>query len=61
MVNMRLSTSDKPMDTSRGKSNKDALRLDADLLIPGRGAPLHHATLISKEKKIVHVGMSCRQ
>ena len=31
-------------------------RINADLLIPGRGEPLHHATLIFEASQIVYVG-----
>jgi len=31
-------------------------RIDADVLIPGKGNPVKNASLVWKEKKIVHVG-----
>lgn len=33
-----------------------ATRIDADLLIPGKGDPIKNASLVWKERKIVYVG-----
>lgn len=48
------------MDLQPSTTESSYVRIDADLLIPGRGPPLKDATCILQSKLIVHVGFRSR-
>ncbi|CAD6583675.1 MAG: hypothetical protein ASARMPRED_001470 [Alectoria sarmentosa] len=45
------------MDLQSSTTESDYVRIDADLLIPGRGPPLKDATCILQSRSIAHVGL----
>lgn len=45
------------MDLQPSTTESDCIRIDADLLIPGRAPPLKDATWILRSRTIVHVGL----
>ena len=45
------------MDLQSSTTESDYVRIDADLLIPGRGPPLEDATCILQSGSIAHVGL----